>query len=290
MRDLQLVLTDPCLEQWDDMKQSGDGRYCDHCKKNILDLTNKSDAELIQFFKTKQDNVCGRLLSSQLNRKLAQPSSNLRWHWLMPLAMGAAIITPAQAQKLKPVVVHSDKTADSSPVSIDSAVKISLLGDTINGMVVDDFTGKPLTGVKVRQKRFENVLAITDSTGRFEIGTTDRDIAAPFIFELDGYSAVETSLNDDITVKLAAMRTVRLGGISTVALDQVPLCLVYAGKESCTIDVSRIKEISPEWIEKLEVLKDAKATAIYGSKAANGVILITIKEAHAEKFDFSQKK
>lgn len=290
MKELQLVLTDPCLEQWDDMKQSGDGRYCGHCKKTILDLTNKSDAELLEFFKNKQDNVCGRLLSTQLNRKLVQPSSNLRWHWLMPLAMGAAIITPAQAQNLKPLLVHNDKITDSSPVSVDSAAKIAVLRDTINGMVVDDLTGKPLTGVKVRQKHFENVLAITDSTGRFELSTTGADIAIPFIFDLAGYSMMETSLNNDMVVKLAAVRTIRIGGVSTVALNKQPLLVVYAGKESCTIDGSRMNEIPPEWIEKLEVLKDAKATALYGSKAANGVILIEIKEAHAEKFEFSQKK
>lgn len=290
MKDLQLVLTDPCLEQWNDMKQTEDGRYCDRCEKKILDLTNKSDAELLQFFKNKQDNICGRLLSTQLDRKLVQPSSNLKWHWLMPLAMGAAIITPAQAQKLKPIMVHSDKTADSSPVSADSVAKISVLRDTINGSVVDELTGKPLTGVKVRQKHFENVLAITDSTGRFKIGTTDRDIAVPFIFELDGYPTVETPLNNDIMVRLAAVRSIRLGGISTVALNKQPLCIVYAGKQRCTMDVSRLKEIPPEFIEKLEVVKDPKATALYGPEAANGVILIEIKEAHAKKFEFSQKK
>ncbi|KEQ30413.1 hypothetical protein [Pedobacter antarcticus] len=290
MKDLQLVLAEPCLEQWNDMKQTDDGRYCDRCEKTILDLTDKSDAELLRFFKNKQENVCGRLLSTQLNRKLVQPSSDLRWHWLMPLAMGAAIITPAQAQNLKPLIVNADKMAASAPVSVDSVAKTSVVRDTLNGMVVDNFTGKPLTGVKVRQKHFENVLAITDSTGRFEIGTTNKDIAAPFIFELDGYSAVETSLNDNIIVKLTTVITIRLGGVSTVALDKKPLLVVYAGKDSCTIDVSRMKEIPPEWIEKLEVLKDAKAAvAVYGSKAAYGVIIIEIKEAHAKKFDFSQK-
>ena len=37
-------------------------------------------------------------------------------------------------------------------------------------------------------------------------------------------------------------------------------------------------EISPADIESMEVLKDASATAIYGSRGANGVILITTKQ------------
>ena len=35
--------------------------------------------------------------------------------------------------------------------------------------------------------------------------------------------------------------------------------------------------INPADIESIEVLKDASATAIYGSRAANGVVLITTK-------------
>ena len=54
MKYLQLQLTNPCSEQWDDMQQAGAGRYCDRCEKNIIDLTSKSDAELIRFFKNKE--------------------------------------------------------------------------------------------------------------------------------------------------------------------------------------------------------------------------------------------
>lgn len=290
MKDLQLVLTNPCSEHWDDMQQAGDGRYCDHCAKTIVDLTTKSDAELIQFFKNKKDNVCGRLLSTQLDRKLVQPPSRVNWQWLMPLAVGAIVVSPAQAQKLRPVMLQSDQATAAVSTLAESTVKITISGDTISGSVVDDQTGKPLKGVKIIQKGFENVRSITDSTGRFELGITQADKATPFIFELNGYAKIETSLNDDMVVKLSAVVIVRLGGISTVSTDQKPLYLVYAGKKSCAIDASGMSEISSDWIEKIEVLKGAKATALYGSKAANGVILVEIKKAYASKIDFSKKK
>ena len=38
-----------------------------------------------------------------------------------------------------------------------------------------------------------------------------------------------------------------------------------------------MQDINPEDIESMEVLKDAGATAIYGARASNGVILITTK-------------
>lgn len=48
-------------------------------------------------------------------------------------------------------------------------------------------------------------------------------------------------------------------------------------------ETSPLNSINPDDIESLEVLKDADATAIYGSKGANGVILITTKKGRKEK-------
>ena len=44
--------------------------------------------------------------------------------------------------------------------------------------------------------------------------------------------------------------------------------------------------INPRDIESIEVLKDASATAIYGSRGANGVILITTKKGKRVKHQF----
>ncbi|MBD0260017.1 MAG: SusC/RagA family TonB-linked outer membrane protein, partial [Cytophagales bacterium] len=46
-------------------------------------------------------------------------------------------------------------------------------------------------------------------------------------------------------------------------------------------DVSPLSTINPNDIESVEVLKDASATAIYGARAANGVVLITTKRGKA---------
>jgi TonB-linked SusC/RagA family outer membrane protein len=54
-------------------------------------------------------------------------------------------------------------------------------------------------------------------------------------------------------------------------------------------DTNPLNSINPDDIESFEVLKDADATAIYGSKGANGVILITTKRGKREKTDVSLK-
>lgn len=44
-----------------------------------------------------------------------------------------------------------------------------------------------------------------------------------------------------------------------------------------------MSSVNPDDIESLEVLKDASATAIYGSRGSNGVVLITTKSGRKGK-------
>jgi len=76
---------------------------------------------------------------------------------------------------------------------------------------------------------------------------------------------------------------IRIRGVSSMSLSSFPL-VVIDGIPSFTGDNSSsnapnnpLAAINPADIESVEVLKDASASAIYGSRAANGVILITTK-------------
>ncbi|MFT4203788.1 MAG: von Willebrand factor type A domain-containing protein [Chitinophagaceae bacterium] len=69
----------------------------------------------------------------------------------------------------------------------------------------------------------------------------------------------------------------RLRGIQSFRKDANPLYIVN-GK---VMENASLNNINPNDITHIEVLKDASATAIYGSKAANGVILITTKNPKA---------
>lgn len=64
---------------------------------------------------------------------------------------------------------------------------------------------------------------------------------------------------------------VRIRGIGTINADASPLYVVDG------VIVNDINFLSPSDIQSTEVLKDASATAIYGSRGANGVILISTK-------------
>ncbi|RZK86809.1 MAG: SusC/RagA family TonB-linked outer membrane protein, partial [Hymenobacter sp.] len=70
--------------------------------------------------------------------------------------------------------------------------------------------------------------------------------------------------------------TVRIRGINSISSGNDPLYVIdgFPG-------VSDLNSINPADIESIEVLKDASATAIYGSRGANGVVLVTTKRGKA---------
>lgn len=59
--------------------------------------------------------------------------------------------------------------------------------------------------------------------------------------------------------------------------------LMYNNELSSTFEKNPLLSLNPDDIESIEILKDAFATAIYGSRGATGVILITTKKGSKEK-------
>ncbi len=59
------------------------------------------------------------------------------------------------------------------------------------------------------------------------------------------------------------------------------------GMEAVSEERSALNSINPADIESIEILKDASATAIYGSRGANGVILVTTKQGQKGKMNIS---
>ncbi|HMG09262.1 MAG TPA: TonB-dependent receptor plug domain-containing protein, partial [Mucilaginibacter sp.] len=71
--------------------------------------------------------------------------------------------------------------------------------------------------------------------------------------------------------------TIRIRGASSVSASSTPLYVIDGVMQDDA------NNISPGDIENIEILKDASGTAIYGSRGANGVILITTKSGKSGK-------
>ena len=72
----------------------------------------------------------------------------------------------------------------------------------------------------------------------------------------------------------SASATIRLRGINSIQSSSQPLFIL----DGAPIDASFYATLNPADIESITVLKDAASTAIYGARAANGVIVLTSKQ------------
>lgn len=114
-------------------------------------------------------------------------------------------------------------------------------------------------------------------------------LATPsFDAQLAGRSAgVQVTTQTGVLGEVPRMRIRGVGSISSgtyplVVVDGVP---IFTGDQGGNASTNALGDINPADIESMEILKDGSGTAIYGSRAANGVILITTKRGSGGKFN-----
>lgn len=112
-------------------------------------------------------------------------------------------------------------------------------------------------------------------------GDNISQLATPsFVDQLAGRSAgVQVQVNSGLigqtpTILIRGVNSLSSGTFPLVVIDGIPMT---TGNQSSVTSTNPLADINPADIESYEVLKDGAAAAIYGSRAANGVILITTK-------------
>ena len=119
-------------------------------------------------------------------------------------------------------------------------------------------------------------------------GASLSNLAAPsFDASLAGKSSgVQVTTQSGILGLAPRLRIRGVGSISSgtyplVVVDGVP---IFTGDQGGDANTNALGDINPADIESMEILKDGSGTAIYGSRAANGVVLITTKRGSGGKF------
>ena len=77
--------------------------------------------------------------------------------------------------------------------------------------------------------------------------------------------------------------SIRIRGINSFGGSSTAPLVLIDGIEGS------LDSVDPSLIESISILKDAASSSIYGSRAANGVILVTTKRSSAERFSISYK-
>ena len=194
-------------------------------------------------------------------------------------------------------------------------IKVSYIGmktQTVN------YTGQTKIDFKLESNTSIQEVTVTGQRGgrdqmgisRLEQTSATQRLDLTQIVETAPVTSVEEALQGQIAgldINLGgdpgARSSIRIRGTSSLSASNEPLIIIDGVPQDIDIsddfnfataneeDFGALLNIAPANIESIEVLKDASATAIYGTKGANGVLLITTKRGSMgkTKFSFSSK-
>lgn len=159
------------------------------------------------------------------------------------------------------------------PIKDRKVINIQLLPSEKN--VLDEVT---VTGTGIQKKA-----TVTGAITTVDVSTLKRSTGANI--------SINNTLAGNVAGVIARQNSGEPGhdtsefwirGISTFGAGQSALILVDGFERE-------MAELNIEDIESFSILKDASATAIYGSRGANGVVLITTKQGHSGKVKIDAK-
>ena len=112
---------------------------------------------------------------------------------------------------------------------------------------------------------------LTGATAQIKPEALTSSVVGNALESLQGKAAGVAVFNDN---KPGASPSIRVRGSGSITASNEPLYVV----DGFPLMDGNISDLNPSDIESMEILKDASSTAIYGSRGANGVVMITTKK------------
>jgi len=234
---------------------------------------------------------------------------------LLACLLAVGFLTSAIAQRTVTGTVSAEE--DGTPVpGVNVIVKGTSTGTVTDidgkyqigvpdqgGVLVFSFIGLTTEEIEIGSQSIINMAMTADLYQLSEVvvigyGTEERKNLTAAVSTIDGKQLadlVTPSVEQQLAGRAAGVQVTTVSGVLGVAprvrirgtnsisngadplyvIDGVPMT---TGDQGYSSSVNPIGDISPSDIESIDVLKDGSATAIYGSRGANGVILITTKK------------
>ncbi|MDE6076462.1 MAG: SusC/RagA family TonB-linked outer membrane protein [Muribaculaceae bacterium] len=174
---------------------------------------------------------------------------------------------PANVKQIK--VSYVGYTAGTATLKDNMVVRLSSTSENLDDLVVVAYG---------TQKKS----SITGAISTVDAATIEKRPISSVTSALEGTTpGITTTANygapgESSTVQIRGIGTVNGSNTPLIVVDGVP----YPGS---------ISEINPEDVQSMSVLKDAASAALYGNRAANGVILITTKKSKSDRTQINFK-
>lgn len=241
------------------------------------------------------------------------------------LALACPVLSQAQSRQLKGkvtddagngiegVTVNVKGTETRSKTTVDGGFTITVPSSTAALVFTHvNFTEQTVQAgttdyLTVSMKKFENqmdeVIVVgygtqrkKDLTGAISTFSTDRLNERPvaridqaLVGQMTGVQVKQTSgaPGKPFSINIRGTGSISAGNEPLYVIDGFPVTTTGQNTAGNFANGSPLDNINTNDIESIQVLKDAAAAAIYGSRAANGVVIITTKKGRKGKNQFT---
>ncbi|MCH7397363.1 TonB-dependent receptor [Belliella sp. DSM 107340] len=222
--------------------------------------------------------------------------------WSQSRLVTGKVVSDEEPEGLPGVNVVLKGTTTGVITDLDGNYSISVQGD--NATLVFSFIGYSSAEQAIGNRSVVNITLNPDTQNLDEViivayGTADKGnfVGSAISLKADQIAnrpinnvvnAIEGQSPGVITTSASGQPgstpNVRIRGIGSVNASSSPLYVV----DGVPFD-GNLSNLNPDDIEDMTILKDASSTALYGSRAANGVIMITTKRGKKSKSNFTFK-
>ena len=170
-------------------------------------------------------------------------------------------------------------------VASDAKLKVSYIGFLTQTISVNGQSSIKIL-LKEDSKTLEEVVVVgygtqkkSDVTGAL-VSITEKQIKQrPVENALQAMQGKAPGVDITTNSRPGQLGEVRIRGVRSINAGNDPLYVV----DGIPLTAGSVADINPNDISSMEILKDASSTAIYGSRGANGVILISTKKGKSGK-------
>ena len=199
------------------------------------------------------------------------------------------------------VVTDNDGNYSLIDVPADATLQFSFVGMKSQEIVVGSQTTINVT-MAAEAFGIEEIVAVgygvrkkSDVTGALVSVSSEEIASRPVNNAIEAMQGKAAGVDITSNERPGTVGSITIRGVRSLTASNSPLYVVdgiplvtgeieTAVTSSNRVTLGGIDNLNPNDIESIDILKDASATAIYGSRGANGVVLITTKQGKAGKF------
>ncbi|HEY8934701.1 MAG TPA: carboxypeptidase-like regulatory domain-containing protein [Cyclobacteriaceae bacterium] len=226
--NISLSIPEPCSENWDNFTTASNGRHCGSCNKTVIDFTNMSDRQILEFLKNKPAHTCGRFRADQLKTYSNQLPIKINpglallkagfMSLLLALASKNAAAQTTSIGKVKTEVVDQSTYATKENTITNPEQKIK-------GIVKSGADQSPLVGISIYLKG-STVGTTSDETGKFEF-PKELNEGDTLIFNYIGFETLEYAITKNTTANIDISMNESYVLMGAVAVNEI-----YTPKQS----------------------------------------------------------